>query len=884
MCFSGCGGIKCFLMLMGIAGIAAAVWYGGSADAGVCFNLTAGEAMSGSNTNAWYDVAEVAFEKNGTFWNNGLSGYYEATSEQFHVFRYAENSSHVFIMFPVIENLASGANGTYCIYSGGSSLENIREVAPLGVAFDDSITHLTRYNYSECDYSMTDGILNITDLTDACGLRYSTTSMNVNGTLVTAFRQVTSPGSGIYSGIFVNDGYWLTGSGFGIGIRGSNFSAGWYNDATPGTLQASDTDWHIARLPYYYGATTTGRIYNMSMSQTSSATTTNAADYGNPRYTYLAYVLNSNALFNWSISFGRVDTKPSVNNIVYDAMDPNITILAPESGQSFSDRTTVTINVYYGKSYDNCTVYINDAEIDYYEGISSGSTIVSIVGSNETGYGTNYVNVSCYDTSESHAYTDFIKIGSAAPSLFFSAFGIDITSLCSGPVLAELSDCFEYYRLTQYYNFSAVACRNLDPALNYSCIGRDNFTKNGFTLFYEPDYWSYASSGVNIQHTGAWFYYNGVPITDMNTSVSIELINSTKFFYGPAQTRERDCGIYYSSTSYCSYWGGFIINTQPVIISDNSNNWYIAGGNLIVGYNENYSQQVAPVSVLKLVETSGIINNQSIITRSSCEVKNGTLQVNVVNTLPVLYTVTVNGDTSYSYSVTNYELSTSIPLSGVSNATIYSNDQIACAWGSTESLWLPFNFTWLSDGFSGVMVVVFMLFMVILSAIIPYAFLFIFIFNDMYHILSIIHIAALGVFCVIIGLVNSSFNIDRGIKHLLVYMAIFVAFLASVSTYQTELGIDLDTYTGLLDAFYLISQPTTLFDVAVGVFTIIVSIFVLILTLPVHVSFLILQLLGLISPVIAAQAATYSIILTVGIYIALFLKGYEVVRNTFLKV
>jgi len=897
---SGCGILTVIALFCLVGGIGNAVWYGGDSEAEVCINFTvSGDDIDGSQTNTWHDVVLLNLTKNKTFWDaSKFHAVHMSSMHDVSLFKYAEDSSNVYIVLEPYTDISDGDSDVYCIYSGGTTNTNdIAGVAPLGEDFDDNSYDNTKFNiytFNIPAYSINNGILTI-DATPGTntvwGLRG--TSGFDSGTYDDIFflAQIklnnTEAGGafGVWSGYYTSLSLPYS-NGYGGGVQSGNYSQGFFQDSHD--FYAPTTDWVIIKSSFeQQGANVKNTsIYNSNYSYIDGDNRVDVETQMGYKYTrFIAYAKDAKGYMNWSLAadrFGGVITENSEN---YTFLDGNISILSPEYGNSFTDQTTITVNIKYLKDFDNCTVYVNSVQADYYTGIGSGNIGITILDFNESSYGQNNVDVICYSGgNESSAATMFIKIGADAPTLFIKAFGIDITETCSGATLIELNKCIEYYKLTQYYNFSAVVCENINLTANYSCLGTTgNFTKGGYTIFYKPSYWEYASASVNIEHTGAWFYYNGVPITNEYRSVSMELINSTHFIYGPAQNKERDCGIYYLNNNFCSYWGGFIINTQPVVISDVRNNWYIAGGNLIIGYNQNYSQQVAPVSVLKLVETTDVFNNQSIITRSSCEQKNNTLYVNVVNTLPVVYTVNVSGNTSYAFQTTNYQLITSIPLAGVDAVAVYSNEYNVCTWGSGSSMWLPFNFAWLGDGFSNVLIYIFMLFMVVLSAIIPYAFIFIFIFNDMYQILGILHIASLGVLCFIISLVNSSFSIDRGLKHLFIYMAIFIAFLSSISSYQTELGINLDAYTTLLDGYYNIAQPENLFDVAVGVYTIMVSLFLLLFTLPIHIWNLIAGSIAIISPDIGSVLSTYSIVVVIGIYLAIFLKGYEVVRNTFLK-
>ncbi len=868
---------RLILILLAIS-LSAAVWDISDATGQLCFGINATEAMTGA-TAAWYDVAVIALPVNGTFWEENLQGYHPGTSVSINVFPFAGNGTHRFVMIPLQANIASGYTDEYCLYSGGSNLTDISEVAPYGYGFDSSLTGFTPTSYSgSCTYSISGGILNISSATD-CYLDKDSTPAGSPAGITLMLKMKKEEGGSLTTsaiGSIVDNGGAPYTSGYGIGIYGAygvNFAHA-FNTAT-NVIDSSNSSWSIVRGEYKTStyAAYSGYVYNENYTWgANNSTVFNPTGYY--AYTYLAYVRNASALFDWSIAFDRVVNQPFAQDIVFDYMSSNITILAPLWGTSYEFNTVQTSRVRANKDFDNCSVYMNDVLLSTHSLPTNGDILSdSLVGFN----GTNNITVRCYDSGyEEHSYSYFSSYARGGIGYFEDAFDMDVTALCNGTVINQLTPCFEYYRLRNYYNFSAVVCYNLNMSYNYSCLGLSNATKNSYTVFYAPSTWGYNQT-QNVQHIGADFYYGGGAL-----NAKMELYANDSFVYIPAQTKERDCGIYYTSASYCSYWAGFTLNRYSVFVADKNNNWYTTGGRGIPDFTSNYSQLVVNTEVLYInnFESDGATG---MFTRFQCNERNGYYNISLTNTLSVYYEVYVLGNASYSYNQTTYSLGDSISTTGVTDIFVYADNSLVCYYTSSENIFLPpaMDLDWLAPGLQNFLIKVLLLFIVVVSSVIPHAIIGALLLNDVYHVLTVGDIAFVAVLAVVTSLINNAHSVSKGIKNILLMAVIVSVYLSAVAMYQSYIGIDLTAYQALTDSALALKETQSLPEMIVSAVVFIINVATFVLLLPLHLTNLIIDLLGVISPVIKTSALGFVRILQVGAVLYLYLKFYEIVTNRF---
>lgn len=850
-----------------------------NAFASVCFNVSSSSVSTGSANNSYYQILNIALPNNGTFFTNNIRGFHPASQTDLNVFLYSQNGTHSFLFLPLIYGLGIGQQDTYCIYAGDQNKQNIQEIAPYKMAFnsESDLLVLSQTN-TNSTLSWLNGIITVNAQNGLFNLYTQQAPAIFDSVEIyskfarTNSKALNSSISGIFSGYNSS-----ATNGFGFGLRNANFSAGWFS-ITPTNIYPNTTNYNIIKSVSTYGSTTQQiAIYNSSMSLLySSNVITPALNADNLKYTNLIYVSNATANFDWSIA-AKKSSSWSVSSINFDSIDQNINILTPTFNQIVNENSAVILRIQYLTSYDNCSLYVNNNSIVNYSTIAQNQLSEDIINNNIIIPNTNSIFVSCYKNSiESHRYWTFIRSGADARQLFLSTFNFDILN-CPLLTQSELSKCNEKYKLTTTLNFSAIICLNLNLSKNFNCLNSiSNYTKNNYTIYYSPSNFSYAIND-SIQHMGANFIFSSAKIDG-----KIEIINSTRFIYIPAQNKDRDCGIYYNDPLLtCSWWDGFIINNKAVIISDKNNNWFITAGNGISPYDGNTSQLVINVPTVILVPTNPV-SLQGVYTRLNCNQQGNTFIINILNTIQQNYYINVFSNNSFNYNISSSALIDNISLVNVSSITVSDGFNTICRYDSTGNLFLPFNISFLNIQGFDIIVKVMMLFFTILTSLIPFALFVLVILNDAYHIVSTNDIVIVAVFGFIAGFVNNSFSIERGIKHLIVIVAILIAYLMILNGYY-ELGMgNLYNQTLLpIEKIANSAQEGNLIEFIANTGFFIVDIFLILLTLPSIAINLIINLITVISPIFGVAILKFKSVLIAGFYIYVIIKGYEVIANRF---
>ena len=576
---------------------------------------------------------------------------------------------------------------------------------------------------------------------------------------------------------------------------------------------------------------------------------------------------------------------------------PFISINSPTPGSSYINPYPVTLSATVTSAlFSSCTSYINNVSIGSFTGSSYSNSY--------SGYllivGTNSFRVTCTyllgGTNTSSVNFDYISATVSNP--FESAFGIDIGTCPLNSYNHLVTQCTEYYKTPSVFNFSAVPCRALNLSLNYSCLSSvSNVTKVGdfynYTIFYSPSYWNY-SGAVGIPNkslglTGAEFIYNNKFVTHGG---GMQLIDNDSFMYVPAQHKPVDCGYYFTGFygTYCSYGYGFIVNDRIVMVADNTNQWYTVAG---VGISNSSLIPGQPVIYVNVIPLPGVTTNpfsDGIYTRYVCNEQNGTYVINLVNTVEQAYTVFITYNISgvinqTSVSTTSVSLNQNINLTNVVNVSVYDNGGIVCKQQEQGLLFLPFDlfdgsFT---DGFGNFFVKMIMLFTVVVSAIIPYMIIITFIFNDVFHILTPNDLGIITAVIAITGIANNIFATEKGIKNMVVVMAIAISYLMLMYTHvQSHIGTEINQITNLFNSITQLVNSSELSDQIIGLGTLMINLVVLILTLPIVVVGLLKMILLFILP--TPIFTPLSIVLTLvgyGAVVFYYLKGYEIISNRF---
>lgn len=896
------------LVLLLLPALATARWDYPNAVGQLCFNVSNANAGVGLESDPFYNIITTNVTKNATFWASGnvYQADYPAERRLLDVFVTADDGTNVYLILPEVRNQTAGTKDFYCIYEGDQNRTSPQRIAPFGLGFDTK-TEWDRLNTnSSAGFTTTwdsgQGIVNVTAPGGFALQNASAPSSAIDPFILAKLSAISVDATtntsviGVWSGFnnLVQNTSLFPSIGFGLGQQGGNTVQGFYT--TRSSLGALQSGYNIYESSSHAGVTynDSGRVFDANHALVLQQVINNTGtSFGIVKYTTLAYVRNASASFDWAIAgrgYKGVPSDWAATNVAYDFIDTNIVFVSPAFDGVYSVNDPVIESVQYQQAYDNCTLTLNGNSVNNYTGISAFQQTNDVLDEAQIVNGDNELKVSCFDGGvESHRFWYFTRSGASAEQLFMDAFDFNITSGCVSATNAELTKCTEAYNLNQLYNFSAVICPNLNTSVSFSCLsgaGIANSTKNGFTIFFAPGSYSYANN-IDVEHIGAVFNYQASPITP-----GIEVINGTSFVYIPAQTKDRDCSIFYSSNvSGCSWGNGFILNNGSIVVSDKLNNWFITGGTGLPIFNINYSQTVINVAVQYISNnTANGPFSVGMFERVNCGVQNGSYVVHIQNTLAQTFTIlTIGNVSSLNFTATTPLLTQTIPLSGLSLVQISVGDTVLCRFGGETTLLLP------DFGAASLFAIhaypilswVLILFMGILGAILPFSLFALVLFNDAYQILNVTDVALVVVLAALAGLVNNATSVERGIKHLIIVLAIATVYIIALSRYDTSgtFTNDIIGAQDLFSGFQLLAssnQDLVSFVLNTGLF--IGALFKLVLFIPASFVNLLFHALTVISPTLATAAAPVigpNSILMLGIMLFFYIKAYEVLANRF---
>ena len=830
-----------FLMFLLFASAASAVyWDDPSAEAKVCFTLGTSSAVTVYDGSSFNSVFVVNTTHTSGF-DPPYTGYISGTA--FNVFKFTSNGSHDFWALPAMH--ASG-NGVYCIYAGGETRESLSGIAKFH-------TDGTSYGSFTGSCASTDGV---------CYGNMNTSGSYSGGKEILASVNGTGRISSWYSTYYESQIMNRTASTWQYYNAGYK---GMYTDADTSSMKIvrllANGSTYPSLLSLYDGDFTP---LNSSTPSTSLSTIFAMRGMG----------------INWSIAYEKTSTITKSNES-YSNQSAYITLNSPLTGGSYSpdEFTNILYSVY--KPFDNCTTSLN--------GVSQGNIALPgigenvVVNSSSIAAGVNEINVTCWSSGMPESKYAWLTVYSSnANTLFYDAFGQDISS-CPSATLSSLSlACDEWYHNEYAYDFSAVVCYNL-AAGNYSCIlsFAANDTKNNYTIFTNPG-WNIPTAGVdalNLQHIGANFVYNGITISN-----GMEIISNVSYVYIPSQTKLRDCGVYYSTTAHCSLWSGFTLNDRTVYVSNEKNEWFAATGYGVVNFDTNYSDSTVSVSVTPIgqyVQNQTVLAQTGIFTRIHCYENASTWYMQTRNTLPTLYTLSVTGTDSQTYTVTSTVFDYSVPVYNDTTVSLEANGRQLCYYGPSDRLFLPFSLPDIHTDFSDIFMKMIFVFAVVVSALIPYSLVITVILNDMFHLMSAQHLAMVVVFACISSLVNAAYTQSRGIKNIIILLGLTCGFLLALGTTMTQNNLpDSSPVTALFESFKTLAEAQTFTDMVAGLYTFAIQLFVTIVLLPIVAIGYMFDLVEFVNPNLAAALAPFSII-AVAAVIYLYIKAYEVLGNKF---
>lgn len=853
--------LRFLLFAILLAGLAfPTFWEDPYASERACFNVTttSGSAYDKASYQPW-TIFDVAVPKNGSAWNGSLNAI------DTDIFMYAENSTHAFLFIPALS--ASGTQ-EYCVYLGG---ENQQELSGVGYYFYDS----TQGSWTSSGTVAFGSEMNVSSSGAQSYARRLTTA--------TTFQQYAKiRTAGMASGGYVSFGsYDSDTASKNLYSLNMNETGSWFsydNSLYNGTVGGSLI---LKRMGTSSQTSIRGGIYGTAGNLLAEAFRSSLSAH--PPTRSLVQADDGQILADW-ILMGRTGAYTenfSVSTPAWERLSNSITINSPIPNSELETDELSAIVFSVNSTFDNCSASLNG----YLQGTASspGSGESVSINSSNLQTGTNEINVTCFASSVPESrFSSFTIQYSDAESLFMSAFGADISS-CPSSTLSYLSlHCQKYFRNNYAYNFSAVICSGL-PAGNYSCVTSfsSNVTKNNYTMFVTPG-WTTPVAGVNavnMEHIGANFYFNGMTISN-----GIQIIGNYSFVYIPAQTRLRDCGVYYNSTTYCSLWSGFVLNDRTVYVSNEKNEWFSAAGYGITSFNTNYSNTTVTIGVTPITQFSpnNTLAESGIFTRISCKQNGSTYSIAIRNTLPTEYHLEVTGSENTIIDTTNkvFEYSTTLENGTVLELT--GNGRMLCRYGYADSpMFIPFSLPGISTSLTSIFIKIMFVFAIVVSALVPYTLIITVVFNDMFNLLSPQHMAMVMVFGCMSSLVNAAFQSSRGMKNMVVLLGLVCGFMLALGTMMEDSGMpSASPVTSLFNSFKEIAEAQTIPDMATGLFSFAINLFVTVMLLPVVIVGYIGDLLVFINPNLAAAFAPFSII-AVAAVVYLYIKAYEVLGNKF---
>lgn len=215
------------------------------------------------------------------------------------------------------------------------------------------------------------------------------------------------------------------------------------------------------------------------------------------------------------------------------------------------------------------------------------------------------------------------------------------------------------------------------------------------------------------------------------------------------------------------------------------------------------------------------------------------------------------------------------------------NNRTRCYWNDETSVLgfeLPFNE--ITNQLIGIPLLIVA---VGLSMVNPFVFVFVFVVNDMFSLISIEMIFFLAIATGIMSFV-ANWNGERNFKVLIILFLLASAYLVQVSTLApTIAGAELVELNILIEAietlFSGISTGENLANIIVSILpTFLLNFIILVLKLPAILISIIFASLEAISPLAVAPLRYFEGALIVGAYVFIMLKAYEMGRNMFKSV
>ncbi len=467
------------------------------------------------------------------------------------------------------------------------------------------------------------------------------------------------------------------------------------------------------------------------------------------------------------------------------------------------------------------------------------------------------------------------------------------------------------------YNVSLVGRNQTKPIIIYLSISNTAYNSNyGYRLFKNDV--SYNMYITNITNNINTQYYNN--ISGQNLLIYFNKNNNSNngsyYYFTSEPANPYKAYLLYGSSlitpqisSYYTNFNGmdpFIIPYRynqtdlstilygniATIVKDSYGICYFAPPYTPSNYSLTYSISVYQTPCPSESESGyeGIITFPLLPNHINCGTEGTQFISNITYDTDVLfetYITYANASVVYNSSLASSLFSNITLTNETSIIDIKVNNRTRCYWNDETSVLgfeLPFN-----DITNQLIGIPLLIVAVGLSMVNPFVFVFVFVVNDMFSLISIEMIFFLAIATGLMSFV-ANWNGERNFKVLIILFLLASAYLVQVSTLApTIAGTELAELTILTEAietlFSGISTGENLANIIVSILpTFLLNFIILVLKLPAILISIIFASLEAISPLAVAPLRYFEGALIVGAYVFIMLKAYEMGRNMFKSV
>jgi hypothetical protein len=305
-------------------------------------------------------------------------------------------------------------------------------------------------------------------------------------------------------------------------------------------------------------------------------------------------------------------------------------------------------------------------------------------------------------------------------------------------------------------------------------------------------------------------------------------------------------------------------------------------------------------------EQNAYITNPTIYLVQNCYVSGNTYFVDIQAIASRTFAVqtTDNASTVNNYAYTTSHLSVNYTIDNgatkLTNVSIISGNMSVCAYQQGSYIFFNQNTnSILGTSLNKIVGKIFILGFMVIGAAIPYSIIIAIALNDSFQVMSSTDIFLIFSFVAVISLVNSYFG-ARTLKALGIYVALGVIILgnfllradtSTVNSWYCRGTIDAQTTTSCqpmllssLNGLYALVTSVNIYNFLIQIPLFLINSFIFFLSLPALIADLLVNAAFTISPMLGNVLAPFQIVLTLGIYFWLLVKGFEIIHNQFREV